>query len=150
MVAYLAIWMAGGAALVSVAGRAVGAAPAAAPWAAAAIAAVWQLTPAKQRCLNRSHAHPALAAFGVPADLAALRFGLAHAYGCLGSCRPLMALSLTVSPPIEMAVMVVATLWLAGERIDGPAPPLWRLHYPRTALRVVTTRARAYGIPDFG
>ena len=141
VVGYLTIWMAAGAALVSMAGRAIEAAPAVTPWAAAAIAVVWQFTPAKRHCLNRSHAHPALAAFGVPADLSALRFGLAHACGCLGSCWPLMALSLTVPPPFEMVVMVVATLWLAGERIDGPVPPAWRLHYPRVALRVVMTRA---------
>jgi len=148
VVGYLAIWMVGGAALVAVVGRAVEAAPAVAPWAVALIALVWQLTPAKQHCLNRSHAHPALAAFGASADLAALRFGLVHACGCFGSCWPLMALSLTVPPPVEMAVMVAATLWLAGERFDGPTSPAWRLRYPRVALRVVTTRARAYAIPE--
>ena len=42
------------------------------------IAFVWQCTPIKQRCLNRSHNHSELAAFGIAADLDALRFGITH------------------------------------------------------------------------
>lgn len=136
---YLAVWMVGGAVLVMAADRAVAAAPAAAPWCAAVVAVLWQCSSAKQRCLNRSHAHPPLAAFGAEADLAALRFGFAHAHWCLGSCWPLMALSLTVPTPTGLVVMAVATLWLAGERFEGPAPPAWRVHYPRVALRVAAT-----------
>ena len=37
---------------------------------AAVIALVWQFSPLKQRCLNRGHAHPQLAAFGRAADSA--------------------------------------------------------------------------------
>ena len=41
-------------------------------------AAIWQFSPAKQMWLNRSHSHPALAAFGHAADRSALRFGTRH------------------------------------------------------------------------
>lgn len=37
------------------------------------------MSPAKQACLNGCHHQPALAAFGVEADLDALVFGIGHA-----------------------------------------------------------------------
>ena len=75
--AYAAIWIAVGAALVAAALAASLLAPRSyLPAAAAAlIALVWQWSPIKQRCLNRCHAHPELAAFGVAADIDALGFG---------------------------------------------------------------------------
>src|SRR5207302_4436620 len=76
------------------------------------IASVWQVSPIKQRCLNRCHAHTELAAFGAAADLDALRFGLAHGVWCVGSCWALMLLPLVVSGG-HIAVMAGVSLWLA-------------------------------------
>ncbi len=56
------------------------------------VAFVWQSTPIKQRCLNRSHNHSEPAAFGTAADLDALRFGITHGVWCFGSCWALMLL----------------------------------------------------------
>ena len=56
------------------------------------IAFVWQCSPIKQRCLNRGHNHRELAAFGIAADLDALRFGITHGVWCVGSCWALMLL----------------------------------------------------------
>ena len=41
----------------------------------AAAATLWQVSPAKQWCLNRCHRRPQLAASGAPADRAAFDFG---------------------------------------------------------------------------
>lgn len=91
-VGYGAIWMAVGGVQLGVAVAAGWLAPSGYLPAAgvAVLAIVWQLSPAKQRCLNRCHAHTELAAFGVAADLAALRFGASHGVWCAGSCWALM------------------------------------------------------------
>jgi len=54
------------------------------------VAIVWQCSPIKQCCLNRGHNHSELAAFGITADLDALRFGITHGVWCVGSCWALM------------------------------------------------------------
>jgi predicted metal-binding membrane protein len=100
------------------------------------VALGWQVSPLKQRCLNECHAHPALAPFGIGADLAALRFGLSHGIWCVGTCGVLMLLP-TLLPGGHLLTMVAVTTWVAAERMDGPAIPTWHCRYPRTALRVV-------------
>ncbi|MGA2653166.1 MAG: DUF2182 domain-containing protein [Terracidiphilus sp.] len=107
----------------------------------ALIALVWQISPMKQRCLNRCHAHPALAAFGLAADIDALRLGLKHAIWCVGSCWALMLLPMLL-PSAHMAAMAFITFWILAERLDTPTPPRWRWHGPGKAVRIVFAQAR--------
>ena len=92
---YGAMWMTAGALLLSLA-LAVGSIGYESSLVAAlmaGVALVWQCSPAKQRCLNRGRAHPALAAAGRAADIDVLRFGVTHGCWCIGSCWALMMLS---------------------------------------------------------
>ena len=105
----------------------------------AVIAIVWQFSPAKQRCLNRCHAHPELAAFGSAADIAALRFGAVHGVWCVGSCWALMPLPMLISR-MPIAAMGVLTLLLFAERLDSPMPPRWRWHGVGKAARIAVAQ----------
>jgi predicted metal-binding membrane protein len=107
----------------------------------ALVAFVWQFSPFKQRCLNRCHAHPSLAAFGLAADLDALRLGLKHGIWCVGSCWALMLLPMMV-PFGNLAAMAFVTLWIISERLDTPTRPRWRWHGPGKALRIAWAQAR--------
>ena len=109
-------------------------------------AVVWQLSPVKQRCLNRHHAHPPIAAFGRAADLDALRFGCMHALWCLGSCWALMLLPLLFGG-WHLVVMAIVTLWIWAESFDTPVVPTWRIRLPVKAARIVTATARPHPQP---
>jgi predicted metal-binding membrane protein len=124
---YAASWMAAGILLLALAVAARLVAPrSSVPLAMATIVAlVWQISPVKQRALNRCHAQAELAAFGLAADLDALRFGLTLGVWCVGSCWALMLLPLLVSRGHVVAMAAVA-LWLYAERLDRPMPPRWR------------------------
>jgi predicted metal-binding membrane protein len=113
--------------------------------AAIAIAA-WQCSPWKQRALNRSHAHTELAAFGVKADLDALRFGFVHAVWCATSCWALMLLPMLFTRG-HLIVMAGVTLWLAGERLERPQSPRWRWRGPMAVLRIAAGQARSWMQP---
>lgn len=106
------------------------------------VAVVWQCSAAKQRCLNRSHAHPTLAAFGDSADRDALRFGLSHGAWCVGSCWALMLLPV-LAPRSHTVAMAAVAMWVAAERHDNPAPPRWGLRYPVRATRLAVAWARS-------
>jgi predicted metal-binding membrane protein len=108
-----------------------------------AVALIWQFSPIKQRCLNRCHSHPALAAFGLTADLDALRFGVSHGMWCAGSCWALMLLLLVVSRG-HLALMAAVTLWLVAERLETPIPPRWRWRYPSKGARIVAAQAQMW------
>jgi predicted metal-binding membrane protein len=140
---YAAVWMTAGVMLLALALAARLAAPESSlPFAlATAIAIVWQFSPFKQRCLNRCHAHSALAAFGAAADIDALRFGLTHGVWCVGSCWALMLLPLLVSRG-HVAAMAVVSLCLFAERLDRPMPPRWRLRGPGKLARIAVAQAR--------
>ncbi|MBV9439312.1 MAG: DUF2182 domain-containing protein [Candidatus Eremiobacteraeota bacterium] len=141
-IAYAAVWMAAGVTLLELAVVIPLVVPAPFTLApAAALALIWQLSPAKQRCLNRCHAYPALAAFGVPADLDALRFGFMQGMWCVGSCWALMLLPMLVVE-WHFVAMVVVALWVFGERFDKPAPPRWRFRAPVKAVRIALLQAR--------
>ena len=105
-------------------------------------ALTWQCSPAKQRCLNRCHAHRALALTGAAADADALWFGCTHGSWCVASCGGLMALPLLVARGHTL-MMLAVTLWLAGERLERPASPAWRLRGPGKAVRLAVASARA-------
>jgi predicted metal-binding membrane protein len=140
---YFAVWMAAGAVLLALSQVIRQAAPeSSVPFAlAAVIAMVWQFSPAKQRCLNRGHAHPQLPAFGRAADMGAFRFGLTHGVWCAGSCWALMLLPLLISRG-HLVAMAAVTIWLLGERLERPLPPRWGLQVPSKAARLIAAQAR--------
>jgi predicted metal-binding membrane protein len=135
--AYAAIWMACGFLLMG-ARQLLPQSPTAVAL-AILLVVVWECSPAKQRCLNRGHAHPELPAFGRAADLGALRFGWTHAVWCVGSCWALMFLPLLVSRG-HLAAMAAVSLWLFAERLDRPMPPRWGFRAPAKAARLILAR----------
>jgi predicted metal-binding membrane protein len=146
---YAAVWMAAGVILLAAALviGAIGAIGSGAPnpylpaAGALLLAVVWQLSPAKQRCLNRCHAHTELAAFGLAADLDALRFGATHGTWCAGSCWALMLAPLLL-PRGHLAAMAIAAVLIVSERLEHPRPPRWRWRGLGKASRIVAAQAR--------
>jgi len=108
---------------------------------AALLALVWQCSPIKQRCLNRSHEHRALSAFGWAADRDALRFGLSHGLWCLGSCWALMLVPMLLVQG-HTAAMLAATVLMSAERLEGPRPLRWQLRGLGKLSRIVAARIR--------
>ena len=102
---------------------------------------VWQCSPAKQRCLNRGHHHRALAAYGLAADLDALRFGLTHGFWCVASCWALMLLPLFL-PHGHSVAMVAVSFLMVGERLEQPRPLSWRLRGPGKLVKLMVTQTR--------
>jgi len=129
LLGYVMIWSVAGAVLAVIAARLAGTQPAGG-WAAfagaLAIALLWQISPAKQVCLNRCHRQLALAAFGRRADLDALQYGLVHGVWCVGACWALMLLPL-VAGSWHLPAMAVITVVLIAERTRAPQRPHWRL-----------------------
>jgi predicted metal-binding membrane protein len=105
------------------------------------VAIVWQLSPVKQRCLNRCHAHGELAAFGVAADLGALRFGAAHGVWCVGSCWALM-LAPMLLPQGHLLGMALVTVLTLSERLEHPRPPSWRWRGFGKLSRILVAQTR--------
>ncbi len=113
------------------------------------LAIVWQLSPVKQRCLspvkqrclNRCHAQTELAAFGVAADLDALRFGASHGAWCAGSCWALM-LSPMLLPRGHVAAMAIVAVLIFSERLEHPRPPRWRWRGLGKVTRIAAVQAR--------
>jgi predicted metal-binding membrane protein len=110
--------------------------------AALGLAAAWQLSPAQQRCLNRHHAEPPIAAFGRKADLDVLRYATTHAGWCLGACWALMLVPLQFDR-WHVAVMLLASAWIWAELLERPAVPSWRLRLPVKAARIVAASVRS-------
>jgi len=106
-------------------------------------ATLWQVSPAKQWCLNRCHRRPQLAAFGAPADRAALDLGLSHGAACVGACWALMLLPLFAGQG-HIWVMLAVMLFAFAERLESAAPLAWRWRGPGKALRGVAAQARIY------
>lgn len=101
-----------------------------------ATALAWQVSPAKQWCLNRCHQRPPLAAFGLDADLDAIRFGIAHGAVCAGACWALM-LAILLMTEGEGLAMVAVALFILAERLERPAPLAWRWRGGGKALRIL-------------
>lgn len=135
---YGAVWAAAGAVPAAVALSPVR--PATAVVIAAGVL-VWQVSPAKQLCLNRMHAHPPLSAFGTAADRDALRFGTTHGGWCAASCGPLMLLPF-LTPGGHLVTMAAVALWLAAERLDPPTAPGWGVRGVSSTARLIDARAR--------
>ena len=109
----------------------------------AAAAMLWQVSPAKQWCLNRCHRRPELAAFGAPADRTAIDFGLSHGAACVGACWALMLLPLSVGQG-HVLTMLAVMLFAFTERLESAAPLAWRWRGPGKALRIVAAQARIH------
>ena len=143
VVGYAAIWMAAGGVLL--AAMLVLRLLAPQSYLAAAgvglIAFVWQCSPIKQRCLNRGHNHRELAAFGIDADLDALRFGITHGVWCVGSCWALMLFPIMLSQG-HIAAMAAVTFVMISERLEQPRPLSWRLRVPGKLMRIVVAQSR--------
>lgn len=107
------------------------------------IAFVWQLSPIKQRCLNRCHAHTELAAFGAAADLDALRFGTIHGIWCIGSCWALMLFPMLL-PRGHVVAMATVTIMIFSERLERSRPPSWRWHGLGKAIRIAVAQTRIH------
>jgi predicted metal-binding membrane protein len=108
---------------------------------AVATAILWQVSPAKQWCLNRCHRRPHLAAFGAAADRDAFDFGLSNGAWCAGSCWALMLLALLIGQG-QILGMIAITLFVFAERLESPARPKWRWRGPGRALRIAVAQAR--------
>jgi predicted metal-binding membrane protein len=109
----------------------------------AAAATLWQVSPAKQWCLNRCHRRPQLAASGAPADRAAFDFGLSHGAACVGACWALMLLPLFVWQG-HVLTMLTVMLFACAERLESAAPLAWRWRGPGKALRIAAAQARIH------
>ena len=143
VIGYAAIWMAAGGALMAAMLTLNLLAPQSyLPAVGVGIMAfVWQCSPVKQRCLNRGHNHSELAAFGVAADLDALRFGITHGVWCVGSCWALMLLPMLLLQG-HFAAMAVVTFLMTSERLERPRPLSWRLRFPGKLMRIVVAQTR--------
>ena len=138
-------WLVAGAVLMAAAARISAQASLGLTLGVVAAIAVWQCSPAKQRCLNRCHARGPLAAFGVRADLDVLRFGLVHALWCIGACSGLMLLPMLLPHGFgHLAVMAAVTLWLLSERLSKAEKPRWRVRGPEKMLRILSWYALAW------
>ena len=105
------------------------------------VALVWQASPFKQRCLNRCHGHRPLAAFGIAADLDALRLGLENGLWCTGSCWAAMLFPMLL-PDGHFVAMGAIALLMFCERLDPPRTPDWRWRGFGTAARCLSLRPR--------
>jgi predicted metal-binding membrane protein len=104
-----------------------------------AIALVWQASPLKQRCLNRTHSHKALAAFGATADWDVFKMGWEHGVWCTGSCWAAMLFPILLPERHLLAMVAVSTL-MSCERLDPPKTPSWRWRGFGTAFRYLRLR----------
>lgn len=107
----------------------------------AVVALVWQCTPIKQISLNRCHSHGEIAAFGIAADLSAMRFGIEHGFWCTVCCWALMLLTVLV-PEGHLAAMAVATILVFGDRVERPKLPSWRWRGAGGLMRIAVAQTR--------
>ena len=145
VIGYGAVWMIAGMGLRVMALAAKTAAPDPHICLALSVAAatLWQVSPAKQWCLNRCHRRPQLAASRAAADRAAFDFGLTHGAACVGACWALMLLPLFVGQGHVLAMLAVM-LFAFAERLESAAPLAWRWRGPGKVLRIIVAQARIH------
>jgi predicted metal-binding membrane protein len=124
---YLAPWAIYGLALIWLAHAAGWTASWEATGLALAMAAGWQLTPWKRRCLLECHRSVPLPPRGWRAEVASARFGLRNGASCLGSCWPLMAV-MTTLPAAHLWWTLGLTGFVTFERLG---------RHPNRARRLV-------------
>jgi predicted metal-binding membrane protein len=100
------------------------------------VALVWQVSPAKQWCLNRCHQRPPLAAFGFAADFDAFRFGARNGVACAGVCWALMLPMLLIGQG-QLLMMILVTLFSFAESLENPARLAWRWRGCGKVLRII-------------
>src|SRR5262245_56191726 len=145
VIGYGAVWMIAGMGLqvMALAAQAAASDPHMCLALSAAVATLWQVSPAKQWCLNRCHRRPQLAASGAAADRAAFDFGLSHGASCVGACWALMLLPLFVGQG-HVLMMFAVMLFALAERLENAAPLAWRWRGPGKALRILAAQARIH------
>lgn len=117
VVVFLAVWVAYS---VVVLGAISGSGATASPLAAAAalaLAALWQLTPAKHRALQACHRTRPLPPKGWRATAGVADFGLHNGAACLASCWALMLTTAFVGLP-KLAWMAALTALITAERLS--------------------------------
>jgi predicted metal-binding membrane protein len=141
---YGAVWLAAGIILLAAAMAIAAAATAMGVpvlLAVGGIAVAWQMTPARQICLNRCHWLPRLSAFGFAADRDCVSFGLAHGFWCAATCAPLMLPPLT-APQIHLPLMALLSASLMLERMAPAQPEVWSLRLlPGQSVAVMLVRS---------
>lgn len=95
-------------------------------WTAVALVALWQCSPARQRCLNICHRAPRLRVFGWAAQGDAVRYGVVTGSACAATCGPIMVLVLVVAD-FHVLAMAIVTVLLTVERYRPARRPRWRL-----------------------
>lgn len=140
---YAAVWMAAGLVLMAIrqAAQLLGPQDFRPAAALLVVALIWQVSPLKQRSLNRCHANPDLAAFGTSADVDALRFGTTHGLWCAASCWALMLFPMLL-PGGHLAAMAIVAFLVFSERIEPPMPPAWRWRGFGRMKRLLVAQAR--------
>jgi len=143
VLAYVAVWIAAGVVILSLALAVRMFLPASLlpVMVGLLVTVLWQCSPWKQRCLNRGHSHPAIAGFGGAADVDSLRFGLSHGLWCVGSCWALMLLP-ELFPVGHIPAMAVVTVWMIAEKLDRPSAPRWQWRGTGKATRLVIAQTR--------
>ncbi len=105
------------------------------------VAVVWQVSPTKQVSLNRCHAPAKLSAFGVAADISALRFGMVHGIWCVSSCWAWMLWAM-LAPMYHLGAMAAVTVLLCCEKLEEPELPSWRVRGLGKATRILIAQMR--------
>ena len=121
---YATVWMTAAAAssVALVAARATLQTLHLAPWAGlicCGIAALWQLSAAKRRAVNRCHGTVALRPWADGADRDAIGFGILHGTRCVRACLPVMVLPLVGDYGLA-AMAAIAAILLAERARDRP------------------------------
>jgi predicted metal-binding membrane protein len=93
-----------------------------APWAGlicCGLAALWQVSAAKRRAINRCHGTVALRPWADDADRDAIGFGTLHGTRCVSSCLPVMVLPLVGGYGLG-AMAAISAILLAERARDRP------------------------------
>jgi predicted metal-binding membrane protein len=93
---------------------------------AVALIAVWQCSPARQRCLNACHRAPTLRVFGTRAQCDSLRYGISIGCYCAAACGPVMFIVL-LATDYHLVVMGLVAAMTTLERYLPARCPAWRL-----------------------
>ncbi len=97
---------------------------------------IWQFSPMKQKCLNKGHYHPVLAAWGLKAYRDAFSFGLTHGFWCVGAGWALMLFPM-VLPQGHHFAMLIVTFIMLSEHMEHPQVPRWRIDLRLKLLRII-------------
>ena len=108
-----------------------------------ACALLWQFSPWKQACLNRCHYRPSLSPLGFGAVRDVVRYGAKNGAWCVGACWPVMLVPMALQRNAS-TVMVAVALFLATERLEPPAPVVWRVRFPMRAIRILRAKAKVW------